>query len=255
MRAMKLFKPRFNQRLATPDSDVTPNPVRSYASCDCLTPQYKGRKWQELRLHGEIQNPDSDAWRSLEAHIQNVAAEGKDELNPIAAIGPEKYEQIVTLPRSIGTLQSVKFLSLYGSHLVRIPPEIGEMKNLEEFDPYTSYRLHWFPYEITRCKNLKLSRVSTRALYGNYKYRAPFPRLPSILSDIVPASCSVCRGPFQEGGPYQAWISLRVATDILPLLVHACSPECIRRLPQPPAGCVPHSHQGGLGLEQPPAKY
>lgn len=39
---------------------------------------------------------------------------------------------------------------LYGSNLVRIPPEIGAMTSLEEFTPYTSYRLHWVPYEITR---------------------------------------------------------------------------------------------------------
>ena len=30
---------------------------------------------------------------------------------------------------------------LYRSNLVRIPPEIGMMTSLEEFDPYTSYRL------------------------------------------------------------------------------------------------------------------
>lgn len=34
---------------------------------------------------------------------------------------------------------------LYRSNLVRIPPEIGAMTSLEEFTPYTSYRLHWFP--------------------------------------------------------------------------------------------------------------
>ena len=60
-------------------------------------------------------------------------------------------------------------MNLYGSGLVRIPPEVGEMTALEDFDPYTSYRLHWFPFEITRCPKLKDSRVSTRALYGNFK--------------------------------------------------------------------------------------
>ena len=38
------------------------------------------------------------------------------------------------------------------------------MTNLEGLDPYTSYCLHWFPYEIIRCNKLKRSRVSTRAL-------------------------------------------------------------------------------------------
>src|SRR5271157_237297 len=212
---MKLFRPRFAQRHGTPDLALTPNPVRHYPSCACL--EHKSGRWQELTLHSEIQNTESDAWKSLEAYIQKVDADGSDELNPIAGIGPEKWEQIVALPHSIGALQSVKVLGLYGSHLVRIPPEIGEMTNLEEFDPYTSYCLHWFPDEITRCKKLSRSRVSTRAVYGNYKYRAPFPRLPSISADLTPACCSVCRGPFTKHGIFQAWVSLPVATDVLPL--------------------------------------
>jgi hypothetical protein len=247
---VKLYKPRFNQREETPDAALTPNPVRCYATCNCLSVI---PKWQELTLHGEIQNTQSDAWKSLEAYIQKVAADGSDELNPIAGIGPEKWEQITTLPPSICTLQSVKVLNLYGSHLVRIPPEIGEMASLEEFDPYTSYRLHWFPFEITRCKNLRRSRVSTRAVYGNYKYRPPFPRLPTVSRDLTPASCRVCQGRFTKSRPYQVWISLKVATDVLPLLVHACSAECIQQLPAPARGYVSKPHQGGWDVEQPPS--
>ena len=249
---MKLYKARFNQGYGTPDYALKPNPVRRYPSCDCLKPQYESGNWQELTLHGEIQDQQSDAWKSLGAYISKVDADGGDELNPIAGIGPEKWEQIVTLPASIGTLQSVKVLSLYGSHLVRIPPEIGDMTNLEEFDPYTSYCLHWLPYEITRCKRLRRSRVSTRALYGNYKYRPPFPRLPSISAELTPACCSVCRGPFTQHGPYQLWVSLGVATDVLPLLVHACSNECVQNLPKPPEGYLPEPHSGGLEVKQTP---
>ena len=251
---MKLFKPRFSQREGAPDSAQTPMPVRRWPSCDCLAPQYESGKWHELAVHGEIQNTHSDAWRSLEDYIRKVNADGSDELNPRAAIGPENWEQIVTLPPSIGSLQSVKVLLLYGSHLVRIPPELGEMTNLEEFDPYTSYRLHWFPYEITRCKKLIRSRVSTRALYGNYKYRVPFPRLPSICADFTPAVCSVCQGPFAEHGPHQVWASLKVATDVLPLLVHACSRKCVQDLSKAPEGYVAGPHQGGLEAEQPSAE-
>ena len=159
----------------------------------------------------------------------------------------------MTLPRSIRNLKSVRFLSLYGSHLVRIPPEIGEMTSLQEFDPYTSYSLHWFPYEITHCMQLKQSRVSTRALYGNHKFRPPFPQLPVVIADVTPKGCSVCGGPFSEGRPHQVWISLLVATDVLPLLVHACSKECINELPKPPSGYVEKPHQGGLRVMQPSA--
>jgi hypothetical protein len=139
--------------------------------------------------------------------------------------------------------------------LCESPPEIGEMTNLEEFDPYTSRCLHWFPYEITRCERLKRSRVSTRCLYGNYKYRPPFPRLPQSLGALAPSNCSVCRGPFLKERVYQAWVSLWVATDVLPLFVHACSERCISNLPAPAFGYVQKAHFGGLDLIQPPADF
>jgi len=250
---MKLFRARFNQRLATPDSALRPNPVRRYASCDCVGHQQERQGWHELKLHCEVQDTASDAWKALEQYVAEVAASGADEFNPIVAIGPERWEQIVTLPRSIRNLKSVRFLCLYGSQLVRIPPEIGEMTSLAEFDPYTSYCLHWFPYEITHCTQLKRSRVSTRALYGNYKYRPPFPQLPVVIADAAPVTCSVCGGSFREGRPHQVWISLPVATDVLPLLVHACSKECINELPKPPYGYMEKPHEGGLQVTQPSA--
>jgi hypothetical protein len=263
---MKLFRPRFNQRSGTPDVELRTNPARRYASCHCLDALYEPDEmdeegagdqvvppeWQELLFHTEVQDTASDAWKSLEAYIAKVGDEVSDELNPRQGIGSEKWEQIVTLPKSIGTLKSVKILSLYGSHLVRIPPEIGDMTNLEELDPYTSRCLHWFPYEITRCAHLTRSRVSTRCLYGNFKYRPPFPRLPQSSAFLAPATCSVCGGRFSEEGIHQAWISLRVATDVLPLLVHACSKKCVESLPKPASGYVQRPHYGGLDLEQPP---
>lgn len=266
---VKLYRPRFNQRSGTPFAELKPNQVLSYASCHCLDQQYQrdepeaaspGQrsahpKWQELSFHTEVQDTNSDAWKALEAYIAKIREDGSDELNPRAGIGSEKWEQIVTLPQSIGTLKSVKVLSLYGSHLVRIPPQIGEMTNLEEFDPYTSRCLHWFPYEITKCKRLTRSRVSTRCLYGNYKYRPPFPRLPQNSPTLAPAACSFCGGPFLREQIHQAWISLSVATDVLPLFVNACSEKCLENLPKPAAGYVQLPHLGGLDLEQPPASF
>jgi hypothetical protein len=263
----RVFRACFDQRSGTTFAELRRNPARNYPLCHCLDAQYRPDdgtqavawaevvtpEWQELSLHTEVQDTTSDAWKALEAYIAKVREEGFDELNPIRGIGAEKWEQIVTLPKSIGTLKSVKFLSLYGSHLVRIPPEIGDMTNLEEFDPYTSWCLHWAPYEITRCKHLTRSRVSTRSLYGNYKYRPPFPRLPQILSELTPSTCSVCGQPFSQGQTQQAWISLKVATDVLPLLVHACSDKCIASLPRPAFGYLQRPHFGGLDIEQPPA--
>lgn len=259
---MKLFKPRFDQCHDTPDSALKPNPVRHYATCNCLRAQWKyeqedeaSTQWQELSFHADKQDTESEAWKALEDYVESVLADGADELNPLNGIGWERWQQIRTLPSTIGKLQSVRFLSLYGGHLVRMPPEIGDMANLEEFNPYTSYCLHWFPYEITRCQKLARSRVSTRALYGNYKYRPPFPQLPSMLAELAPALCSVCHGPFMDDGPLQAWISLWVATDVLPLLVHACSSECLKMLPEPAEGYVQMAHQGGLHVKQPPTSF
>jgi hypothetical protein len=47
------------------------------------------------------------------------------------------------------------------------------------------------------------------------------------------------------------WISLAVATDVLPLLVNACSAECVAALPPPRSGYVPTPHTGGPDLVQP----
>jgi hypothetical protein len=254
----QLFSARFNQREGTPKSELRSNPVRCYPTCDCLenrehTEQSKFHA-QELQFHTAIQDEACDAWRALEDYIHHIEAQGEDEFNPLHALGPEYYEQIRTLPASIGRLKSVRAMMLYSSHLVRIPPEIGEMTNLEEFDPYTSYLLHWVPYEIMRCQKLTKSRVSTRALYGNWKNRPPFPRLPCVSAQLAPARCSVCAAPFTEKGPIQMWISLKVATDVLPLLVHACSQVCIDGLPTPPQEYVQQPHLGGLDLVQPPRR-
>jgi hypothetical protein len=45
-----------------------------------------------------------------------------------------------------------------------------------------------------------------------------------------------------------------VATDVVPLLVNACSQNCIDVLPTPEEGYVPYPHSGGLDLKQPDAE-
>ncbi len=151
------------------------------------------------------------------------------------------------------------------------PLEIGEIDNLKSFEAYMAYRLHWHPFEITRCKNLVKSSASTRALYGNFKLRPPFPKLqpditstkgmdlnklpPKIWGREAVENCSVCNRTLKDAGLYQAWITLRVATDDLPLLVNACSPECLRKLPQSASSgydYIKEAHKGGLEIKQPP---
>lgn len=219
--------------------------------CDCEDAAAAGR---ELRLHVEANGTESEAWRFVLRLVDEAAADGRDRFSPKPDLPVHLWPEFAILPATIAKLTAVRELHLYGTHLVAIPPEIGEMSSLTTFVPYTSRRLHWFPYEITKCGRLRESTVSTRHLYGNQKNRLPFPALPAeVPSGSVPSRCSVCEGPFDVGGPIQRWISLRVATDVLPLLVHACSLGCIDALPDPAKGYVDHPHQGGSRLRQPPA--
>lgn len=204
-------------------------------------------------IENDVQDTSSLAWKKLCEYVDIVAKEGHDEFSPYEYVGPELFSQIHTLPPSIATLKNVKKIWLYGSQLKRIPPEIGAMESLEYFDPYTSYKLHWFPYEITNCKNLKDSRVSTRALYGNHKYRRPFPDLKDnpVRYDNTVLQCSICKKELNPEETNQVWISLQVGTDVLPLLVNLCSTTCESRLPQPPKNYIDHPHKGGSDLKQP----
>ncbi|MCI0705754.1 MAG: leucine-rich repeat domain-containing protein [Planctomycetia bacterium] len=219
-----------------------------------------------VEFHIEPQDTECEPWKRLCDLVEEAAVDGREEFAPLRGVTSEERAQIVTLPQTIGKLTKVKHLLLYGSHLVRIPPEIGEMTNLEKFTPYTSYRLHWYPYEITRCKNLRDSTVSTRALYGNRNYHPPFPRLePGMHAGRVEPTelplkctkpdtvrrCSVCDRPFKDQRQHRVWISLRVATDVLPLLVNACSDECIGRLPTPAKHYLQVTHRGDPDVRQP----
>ena len=206
------------------------------------------------KIQNDVQDRNSLAWKRLCEYVDKVAAENREEFAPLEELGPELFSQIYTLPESISRLKKLKKVWLYGSKLKRIPPEIGEMEALEYFDPYTSYDLHWFPYEITRCRNFKESRVSIRALYGNYKNRMGFPRLTHnpvrYSGDTV--KCSICGKEMTYDQTNQLWISLRVGTDVLPLLVNSCSKECESKLPKPSDGYIPFAHKGGADLRQPP---
>ncbi|MEV7026861.1 leucine-rich repeat domain-containing protein [Kitasatospora sp. NPDC093558] len=230
--------------------------------CTCFD-QYRAGNRRRVRFHGERQDTSSPAWQHLLALVEEAAADGREVFRPLAEMSPRERRQIVTLPPTIAKLAAVRQFDLYGSNLVRIPPEIGGMSGLREFTPYTSYRLHWFPYKLTRCPDLRRSTVSTRALYGNERFRPPFPPLrPGGVQGAGPGGawgaaglrgCSVCDRPLEGAGIHQAWISLRVAADVLPILVNACSAACLRVLPEPAEGYVRTPHTGGPGLAQPAA--
>jgi hypothetical protein len=207
-------------------------------------------------IENDVQDRTSEAWKKLCDYVERAAAEGHEVFSPGKELGAELFSQIHTLPESISKLKTVKKLYLYGSRLIRLPPEIGDMDALEEFTPYTSYDLNWFPYEITRCKNLKDSTVSTRAIYGNHKNRMGFPSLAKnpVRYEGETLHCSICKKVISYGETEQLWITLRVATDWLPLLTNLCSETCEQALPRAAKAFVPYPHKGGADLQQPGEK-
>lgn len=239
--------------------DPAVQPSGPWPTCHCFN--LHGSKHHGLpALHENVQDTACEAWRIVVQNIELATVRCDTVVEPLADLDATQRQQIVTLPASIEQLKEVRELKLYGSHLVRLPPEIAGMSNLEYLDVYTSRCLHFFPYEVTQCRRLKRSRVSTRALYGNYKHRPPFPHLElsknrEALSRVSPSSCSVCAGPFRESGPVRRWITLAVGSDWVPLLVTACSMQCIGSLPTPPPDYVQEPHTGGHHIVQPPARY
>lgn len=163
--------------------------------CDCLD-EDNLRPWSEKQFHAERQDVESDGWRRLLDLVETAAADGREEFAPARELGQDAWEaDVVTLPRTIGKLKSVRRFVVGRSSLVRVPPEIGEMENLEWFDAYTSHRLHWYPYEIIRCRRLTSSLVSTRVLYGNFKLRLPFPQLQPPFDRIESMTIDTCEPP------------------------------------------------------------
>tara|TARA_R110001632_G_scaffold19165_3_gene58437 strand:- start:194 stop:955 length:762 start_codon:yes stop_codon:yes gene_type:complete len=205
------------------------------------------------KIKNDFQDRNSLAWKKLFEYIDEVAGNGTDEFIPREGIGDELFSKIYTLPKSIAKLKKVKKVGLYGSNLKRIPPEIGKMESLEYFDPYTSYDFKWFPYEITKCKKLKDSRISTRALFGNFKNRKAFPLLDHnpITYFENNLKCSVCEKEITQEETNQMWITLQVGTDTIPMLANLCSKECELELPEPAKGYVDMPHKGGADLKQP----
>lgn len=258
----RLFPNRFADA-AGPPSD---SPDRD--RCRCVGHSAATRP-AAVFFHADRQDTQAAGWQHLLALIDEAAADRRAVFKPFTELSGPERRQIITLPASIATLTAVKQLVLYATNLVRIPPEIGAMTSLEVFEPYTSHRLHWYPYELARCTRLTRSTVSTRVLYGNFKFRPPFPALRSVtctedadFAALDPAiwgadavrTCSVCDGPLGRD-LRQVWISRQVGTDVLPLLANACSPACIAALPQPHPGYVPAPHTGGPAIVQPAGRY
>lgn len=56
-------------------------------------------------------------------------------------------------------------------------------------------------------------------------------------------SCCVCDRPLGQAGLHQMWIYLRVATDVLPLLVNTYSSVCVAEPPDSARDYIPAPHK------------
>lgn len=254
----QVFPNRFADAIGPQSGELDRDP------CRCVG-YSKSTRPLTVSFHQDTQDHAAAGWRHLLALVDEAAADGRTEFAPFKEMSAAERRQVITLPPTIARLTAVTRLVLYGTNLVRLPPEIGAMTNLERFEPYTSHRLHWYPYELTRCAKVADSTVSTRVLYGNVKFRPPFPALrpvthadqadfaaldPGVWGTTAVRSCSVCDGPVDQE-LHQVWISRWVGTDVLPLLVNACSANCVAALPEPAQGYVPTPHTGGPDIVQP----
>jgi uncharacterized protein (TIGR02996 family) len=220
--------PGWLAEVETPD---TPSAYHSGGpnSCPCSPATSYGPELEPPQLHRQVQDTQSSGWKRLLELIEEAAADGRQEFDPRQDLSPEQWRDIITLPKTIAKLTQVYVLTLYGSNLVRIPPEIGAMAVLHDFDPYTSYALHFYPYELRRAgpgRSGPNFRESTRAVYGNGKSEMGFPRLtPDRKLDRYWAGhslmrrCCSCAEPFRDRGHYRGWIGQSLA--------NACSTKCL----------------------------
>jgi hypothetical protein len=220
------------------------------AECGCFELYGPVKECGVPLLHAESQDTSCVAWTTVVERIERAAVEEPEVFEPLAGLTDSQRSDVVTLPTTIVRLRSVRVLKLCRTALSWLPAAIGEMVSLEILDIYRSYRLHYFPYELTRCSLLKDSRISTRALFGNYKCFAPFPDLldPSnsaSLRVLAPKDCSVCGRTISEELGLARWTTRRVGTDFVPLLVVACSSRCVDAISR--AAPEARIHSGGAG--------
>ena len=204
-----------------------------------------------IKVRKDSQDRTIKVWLDLLSVIDKAEFDIIGELKIENVLNKENWNDLRTLPMEIGKLKKVKHLQLYGTNLQRFPQEIGNLESLEVFTPYTSRGLRWFPYEITRCKNLKSSTVSTRALFGNKKTKKSFPTLQGNPVKYYNGNkCSICNTLETDKSFEQYWITLWVGSDALPLLAIICSNVCFQKLPEPLEGHFPKPHKGGDPIKE-----
>lgn len=189
-------------------------------------------------------------WRCLELWVKGGYSKQRKEM-----ILRRHSPHILTLPTTISKLKSVLKLKIQCSDLHRIPVEIAGMEHLEELDLRMNTQLHWLPYEIVHLCHLREIKACQQDLYGNLEYTTSFPELPQMRQDIRPDCCIVCHRTFSSLGCLQRWTTQTVGGIDVPLLLHACSSDCINAVPDAPQGYVPRPHLGGISIVQPDVQW
>src|SRR5262245_37664766 len=117
-------RPQEPHASATPLRDLAATPSVERLPSYCF-PQHGESAVAETQFHAEVQDTESEGWKRLLELVETAAADGREKFAPFAEMTLKAQSQVITLPPTIGKLKSVRHLLVYGSCLVRIPPEIG----------------------------------------------------------------------------------------------------------------------------------
>jgi len=165
-----------------------------------------------------------------------------------------------TFPSFVWKMRSLLRLECYSTLIEAVSPDIGKLTRLSYFSVYTSYGIHFLPYEITRTCCEK-THISIRSLYGGRR-RLALPRLPAFPADMAPLfelalrrvalartlqidslpaelkeklkhliECSVCSEPFSADRIFAVWAVFSI--DFVPLLARCCSRTCVDAISLP----------------------
>src|SRR4051812_45673624 len=116
----------FSNRFADATPPHTGGPSRD--RCACVGHSVETRP-ESVRFHAERQDTTAPGWLRLIHLIDEAAADKRAVFKPFVDMTSAERREVITLPSAIAKLTDVKHLVLYGTNLVRIPPEIGAMSS------------------------------------------------------------------------------------------------------------------------------
>ena len=153
--------------------------------------------------------------------------------SPGAGDSPEGWPDRSVPSTIAGTHNHPRVRAAEVSGLIAIPLRLADQAALP-FSPVHLEAAPLTPSPIAKCLELTDSGVTPATCTATTRPHA-LSRLAAEAPDrLDPATVQLYDGPFPSSRPIQRWISLWVATDVVPLLVHSCSDRCIDALPQPP---------------------